>query len=155
MGQFPGKASPELLSGLQDAEAADELYYQNGDPSAFEAALAAWLRLLAAPTFSAADPHFQAAALSRAARALLRRSYIQRNTQDADRAIDYWRSAVVLVPEGTPELSRYLHNLGNGLETRYRRSWKLRDLDEAIRAYQAAVSRHPRVRQTYPKISTP
>ena len=42
--------------------------------------------------------------------------------------------------EGSPALPCSLNNLGNGLRTRFGRTGRLEDLEEAIRVYQAAVA---------------
>ena len=46
-------------------------------------------------------------------------------------------------PAGSPDLPGYLNNLGAGLRTRFGRTGRLEELEEAIKVSQAAVAATP------------
>jgi hypothetical protein len=76
------------------------------------------------------DPH---EAAQRAA-VILQRALAVNDPTGLDQAIDLLRQSIQPVPENHPDRPMYLSNLGIGLQTRFRRTGNLADLDEAISA---------------------
>jgi CHAT domain-containing protein len=58
---------------------------------------------------------------------------------DLQTGIEALQRSVQLTPEGSPELPRYLNNLGTGLRDRYARTGDQSDLQTGIKAFQQAV----------------
>ena len=63
--------------------------------------------------------------------------------EDLEEAIRVSRQAVKVTPEDHPDLAACLNNLGNKLESRYKRTGKMEDLEEAIRVSRQAVEVTP------------
>ena len=131
---------PEVARDLRQAQEAEQQYLRSGDLTALNAASAAWVRILDAPAFAAADHRFQLAAMNDAGGLFLRHFWAQGSVDDLNRALFFWRRAVAATAEGSPDLPSRLNNLGTGLRTRFGRTGRLEDLEEAIRMSQAAVA---------------
>ena len=131
---------PEFARDLQQVQEAGQQYLRSGDLTALDAAAAAWVRILDAPAFAAADHRFQLAVMNDAGGVFLRRFWARGSMDDLNRALSCWRRAVAATAEGSPDLPSILNNLGTGLRTRFARTGRLEDLEEAIRVSQAAVA---------------
>ena len=134
---------PELNPLLQRAQSAESRYHQTGDQAALNAAVEAWEEIWAHPAFAAASPGFQLVARNNGAGLFLRRYWARGDLRDLTIALSQWETCVAATPPGSPDLPRYLNNLGNGLRARYARTGELADLARAIGVYEEAVAATP------------
>ena len=74
-----------FIATLQEAQAADTLYRQNGDVAALEQVVHVWQNFLATPELSTAPDYVRFAALNNAAGALLNCYWTIGNVADLDR----------------------------------------------------------------------
>jgi hypothetical protein len=112
---------PEYNSDIQAAQAAEAQYQRTNAPDALEEAIVAWDRILQHPGFPASPERFRLATLNNAGNTFLARYSSRGVLDDLDRALALWRTALPLIPPGSPDRPRSLVGLSSSLYTRYQR----------------------------------
>jgi len=72
------------------------------------------------------------------------------DVSDLSEAISVEQRAVLLTPDGHPDMPRYLNNLGTSFHSRFQPTSDLSDLSEAISIYQYAVQLTPNSHASMP-----
>ena len=137
---------------IKKAYAAQARYKQYSNIQGLNEAIEIWEGILNHPEFDSIDDEkLHLVVLNDSAMTYIYRYQAIGKLADLKTSISYWKKAVKLTPEDSPDLPMYLNNLGNGLRDRYARSGELADLENSISYWQEAVKLTPEDSPDLPK----
>jgi tetratricopeptide (TPR) repeat protein len=131
---------PSLTQTVAAAEAATMHWWRQRESASLYQAVTEWQGICHHPRFDTFDIDFRLDALNRCGIMFNFRAGQGRNGADLDTAGSYWHMALALLEPGSPERSRYLHNLGSLPLGQYSLNGRADQLDQAIALLEAAIT---------------
>jgi len=131
--------SSRFDSDIKAALKASALYCRYGNINDLNKSIEIWERILSDPHFINEDRELRLTVLNDSAGVYLFRYQARGKLDDLTRAINFSTTVVVTALPDSPNMARYINNLGIGLKINYVRTGNLSDLEQCISAFNQSV----------------